>query len=163
MKISHIVVMIIRLFSIGLGLYSLNSLVFTLGFYFENNHFSIINITYNFSIILIAILLWFFPYTTSKILTGYSSPEREAVPSVSAEQISSIVFICLGTYLLFNVISDAGYWIFLHQNAKQQSEILSFSIEDKALMFATCLEGVLVVCLFLGRKGLLKTLIKLRQ
>ena len=163
MKISHIVVMIIRLFSIGLAIFGLEKLIFSISFYLVNDYFSMVSIAFNISIILMAALLWFFPYTTAKILTGYSSFEQETVPSVSAGQISSILFIALGAYLLFNVVSDAGYWIYLTQNGKGLEATFSLSVENRASIFATCLEAIFVICLFLGRKGLFKILTKLRQ
>jgi hypothetical protein len=122
-----------------------------------------LNFGYNISILLVAVFLWFFPYTASKILTGSSLREQEVQPSITAEQMSSIMFVVLGAFLLFNVVSDIGYWIFLTQSAEAQSDLFTLTIENKASMFATGLEAALAICLFFGRKGFLKTLVKLRQ
>lgn len=96
-------------------------------------------------------------------MTGLSSIEDKEQHGISSEQFFIIIFSAIGVYLLFNVVSDIGYWIYVTQNLEKISPILTLTVEHKASIFATGIEAIFVVCLFIGRKRLFNFIKQLRK
>lgn len=157
MKPEQILAVIVRLFSIALGIYLLNLLKnypgFIVGYQFDFSAF--IYLATIFCLSIVALILWKFPIVIAKGIGGFTLKTQNEVASLKYEELLQIGLIVLGLYLLFNVISDLSYW-FVYTLIVIRDYENSYGLQsaDKAAIVATFLELIFAVVLLVGNKRL---------
>jgi len=108
------------------------------------------------SLIIISILLWFFPFTALASLTRGFQINLDNDPKYGFNEIAEFLVVLVGIYLLYHVISEASYWILVLQFTAASSYPIEIMPDQKARMGATVIEAIMAVYLVLGRKGIIK-------
>ena len=126
------------------------------------DHYSIAAFIIPGSLVLISIILWFFPFSVLAVLTKGFRLNVDQEQDYQFPQVAEFLIILLGLYLLYFVISDAAYWILVLQFSAGQEYPMEITAETKAMLVATALEAIMAFSLILGRKGLLKIVNKVR-
>jgi len=114
------------------------------------------------SILFAGVIVWFLPYSVAKLLTGNISNEKNNIEKISPDHLSNVVFLVLALYLTFQVVSDAGYWLYYYLNYESYG-LNDIGIDAKASIFATALEAIVLVILILGRRKIFSIFKKLRS
>jgi len=145
---------LIRLFSIGLFVYTLtlSISIFITPDWKDSSGFLLFILPATFFIV--SILLWFFPFTAIGNLTRGFAIELDKDEELKKSDIANLLFILMGLYLLYFAISDIAYWlIYLHFNTSSDfpTEIRA---DEKANFGATIIELALSLFLIFGRKGI---------
>ena len=118
--------------------------------------------------LVIAPLLWFFPYTTASIILP-----KERVTSQeykwNNENVLSCGLVILGVYFLYYVIVDVVYWVYIMNypvtttyGSVTEYTPKNLSPNDRALIVATVVELFLSVFLIFGANGISRLILKIR-
>ncbi|MCP3671162.1 MAG: hypothetical protein GY814_12160, partial [Gammaproteobacteria bacterium] len=155
MKLEHIVALAIRLFAIVLAIYAIRNGV-SLVPHFAEQGWKVaapIHAGIMVSLVVLAIALWWFPLTVAKGLVNFKEGANQDVCKVEPKVLEAAAYTVLGLYLLFGVLSDVIYWLFIllvtNRNPQMMIEI---TLEQKAAMVTTAVEFVFVLFLLLGSK-----------
>lgn len=163
MKIAHILALAVRLFAIGLFVYALNTGVLAALMSKEVDAFLLVGYVIPIAYILVAILLWFFPFTViSNLIKGFKI-EGDEESAYKTSEIIDAMFIILGLFLLFRVIADGTYWFMLNQYASTGDVPVELGADRKANIVATIVEGVIALLIIFGRKGIYTFVKKFRS
>jgi len=150
-------------FAIFLFVYVLDLTVRALSFSTDISSLDLSYLVLPISYLLVALLLWFFPFTAvATLVRGFrlqDTPEKKFKES----EIADTLFILLGLYLIFHVVSDAAYWGLIVQYNNSIDPNATLSVEEKASIGATVIEGILALALILKRKGIMTALRNLRK
>lgn len=166
MNRKEIVAIAVRLFAIALAVYGINNLPGMVMF-FERDNSQSAAYAYAFAgvsalIFVIAILLWFFPYTVaSSILPkNYSKIQPD---NWNQESVLTCGLILLGIYFFYYVISDAVYWFYISRYSLSfEGSVLKLNLDDIAKIWATAVEFLVSMLLIFGSKGIANIILKMR-
>ncbi|VAX09329.1 hypothetical protein MNBD_GAMMA26-2558 [hydrothermal vent metagenome] len=164
MNRKEVVAIAVRLFSIALAIYGLNNLP-GMVMYFDREEFQ--NAAYVFTGVssltfIVAILLWFFPYTVASKILPNENPEKQAY-SWNREEALTCGFIILGVYFLYYVISDAIYWLYISNYSLSFEDLpVELNADQLARIYATIVEFVITILLIFGSRGIANIILKLR-
>ena len=165
MEIRQMLALIIRFFAIIVFIYGVNyatgamSMMANLGSEAGQTYY----LAAPACIILISILLWFFPFTVASKIASSNEASKEKIGSISYTDLRSVLFTTLALYLLFNVVSDAIYWggfFIMYEPIPTLQE--GIPVDYKAAMLTTLCELIILLPLLFGRKGFSKIVYKLR-
>jgi hypothetical protein len=165
MKLEIIVAIAVRLFAIAVAIYALRNGA-SLAPYFYAQGWQSESFLYAGVMVVLLIVafgLWNFPLTVArKIVPPHSSSKSEAV-STSTNQIQIVGFTILGIYLLFFVLSDIVYWVFIWFITQRNPSLsMEITVEQKGAMLSTFIEFIFVVFLLLGTNGISRLLHRIR-
>lgn len=163
MKIVHVLALAVRLFAIGLFVYALNTGVVAAMMSKEVDAFLLVGYVIPIAYILIAVLLWFFPFTVIASLIKGFKIESDEESAYKTSEIIDAMFIVLGLFLLFRVISDGTYWFMLSQYASTGDVPVDLGADRKASIAATVVEAVIALVIIFGRKGIYNFIKKFRS
>ena len=160
----QIVGLAVKLFAIFLFVYSLQKLVNVLPWFSPDVTISWIAITYavcyGLALVLICLVLWFFPLTVAKELIPFESGQPT---TLSQDSILSIAFVILGLWVLSTAIPDMVYWsIVISQSREMGLSWQDAAADVKGNTYATILEIIIGLWLLLGAKGLKNILLAVR-
>lgn len=165
MEVKQIVALLVKVFALALALYSLNNTASIISFiqdstFRDTAYFQIASST---CLLLVALFLWFFPFSVAAKILPAGSEESKHVGNITYEDMRAICFTTIALYLLFNVVSDAFYWgsFFVIYNT-DPNNLLEISPFEKASIFTTVIELMILLPLLFGRKGFAKLFYKLR-
>jgi hypothetical protein len=166
MKLTAIVALIVRLFSVGLGIYLIRVLLAEFSAYvnFENYTVSTAVVLVVVFIVFLAVFLWKFPLFLAKKLVDFGSRDDEELESANEKSIYTLSFVLLGTLLLYWTVSDTAYWWFwlsAQEELSQYTQEISF--QQKVSILATVIEGVFAVVLIVGAGQISRFLLWLRR
>jgi hypothetical protein len=165
MELKKVIAIFLKFFAICLFLYTLNDAANWIPLladpaYVPAVYFQLASILIVF---LLSLFLWFFPLTVASKLLPKTKETKNEVTSISYSDLQTILFTTLGLYLLFNVLSDLVYWgSFLSIYGKSSFDQPLITPYDKAAIFTTVIELILVLLLLFGQSGLKKAFEKLR-
>ncbi len=156
----HIMAIIVRLFAVGLFIYSIERAALIVvskpaGAYFYLYYLAV------FSGLIASILLWIFPTLISKKIVPLK-PKSLSHKELNLNDWYRLAFVTLGMYLLLNAISDLFYWLTYLFYLKQQAMGYSFTVdtpENKASIIASFFEFSLAV-IFIFSSGKIISLIR---
>lgn len=149
----------IRLFSIGLFVYALTTVVSLISIVSYSETVPIISYIIPASLFLIAILLWFFPFSALANLTRGFQIDLDKERDYSFDEVANFLIVILGLYFLYHAISDVVYWALLLQfTASSNLPGVEISADQKANIGATVIEAIMAFYLIMGRRGILKLL-----
>ena len=151
----HILAVAIRLFSIGLFVYALNMGVGVISMASIAENYGLVGFVLAGSLLIISVLLWFFPFTALASLTRGFQVELTDDQNYEFNEVADFLVVLVGIYLLYHVVSDAAYWILILQLTSASNYPIEITPDQKALVGATIVEAILAVWLILGRKGLI--------
>lgn len=166
MKSSHYLALAVRLFAIALFLYALRqstALVEILIHDFNSHLSASLPFVISTALVplLIALLLWFFPMTTSRLILK-SDLDRPIEP-IDASSLLMVILISLGLYFFYDALTDAVYWLTLQYVAGQDQHLgrsLSISREYQADQVVTVLEFVVSLAIIARARSLASLLLK---
>jgi|GEM_PF-1612525 len=151
MNINFYFALIIRLFAIGLVVFSiskiellLSTLVMPEGTVGPTLWYGLLNV---FVPIIIAIVLWFFPFSIARKILPPSDGEGEKLSDIS---MLTMLIIGIGVYTLYYAIVDGFYWImFTNIFVYDEFGVINKLItnQDKSSIAATVIELILSVIL----------------
>jgi len=103
MNISHIVVLLIRLFAVWLAVHVLQNIAYSIPLLSDDlmtNFSGYVSASFFLfvSYFLVALLLWFFPHTAAEKLTGLKASAHQGTPALNADQFSGIAYGVVGVY-----------------------------------------------------------------
>lgn len=145
----------IRLFSVGLFVYALNMGVGVISMASISENYGLAGFILPGSLLVISVLLWFFPFTASASLTRGFQIEQASDQNYEFNEIADFLVVLVGIYLLYHVVSDAAYWILILQFTSASNYPIEITPDQKALIGSTVVEAFMAVCLILGRKGVI--------
>lgn len=118
--------------------------------------------------LLIAPLLWFFPYTAASVILPKEKVKSQEY-KWNNESVVSCGLIILGIYFLYYVIVDVVYWVYIMNypitttyGSVTEYTPKTLSANDRALIVATVVELLLSVFLIFGSNGISRLIIKIR-
>ena len=162
MKPIHVAATIVRLFSICLALYSsiliLNSWMFYIGS--DMPIFSLFNMAVPAAFLIIAVILWNFPISISRKITGLPQKLDEEDFSFKSNEFLSICLFSLGVYFLYSIVGEAVYWINFVKEYEGVQEGLR--IEQKAGIWSLAAKSLFTFVLLIGNRQIVKLFNKLR-
>jgi len=161
---THYFGIIVRLFAIALFIFGVGRLEYV--FNFSSYTETYIGPSIVFSLlssvlpILISLVIWFFPLTVAKKVLPPTIEKIEPISSLSA---LTVFVIAIGTFSLYNAISDSVYWItivhvFVRDEFGNISKLLSN--DEKAAILSTVIEFVVAIILIARAKSISRLLMK---
>lgn len=168
MKSSHYLAIAIRLFSIVLFIYSIrqSSLLIEIALNGTINGMvasTVFVAATTIGPLLIAILLWFFPFSVAKAIL---KPEIDLPVEPMAPASMLAVFIAtIGVFAFYYASVDALYWLTIWNLSSQVNSGASVGIgpESKANMWATAFEFIFSICLILRAKSASQLLLRVAR
>ena len=164
MKPIHVAATIVRLFSICLALYSciliLNSWMFYVGS--EMAVFSFFSLVVPLAFFIISIVLWNFPVSISRKITGIPQKLDEEDLSFKGDEFLSICLFSLGLYFLYDVIGDTVYWMSYINNYEYDGVQEAIRIELKVALWSLAAKSLFTFGLIFGNRQIVKLFNKLR-
>jgi len=156
----QVLTLVIRLFAIGLVLYSFQVAVGQLAAFnqVELEDIDILAMLFLGALapIVVALFLWFFPLSIANRLVRPSPLLTETEASQDTD-LYQLAFIVLGIYLLYGVISDTAYWWGIAVYMKDPDpfvEPLQLVPGQKAAIVVTAIEFVMSLFLIFGSKAI---------
>jgi hypothetical protein len=165
MKASHILAVIIRLFSIALFIYAVNSIpfIFSMNQYQDSLVPLVLSLIVIVLVLFVAVFLWKFPLSIARKITEIPGETDTLPSSMSSEEFASICFFTLGLYLLYRVTGELVYWVkFLNDPLVQQMQG-EIPADQMASLWALGIRTALVVVLLFGNKNIVQFLKWLRK
>jgi len=165
MKPEHLVALGVRLFALGLAIFTLNNSIRIFAF-FKIGQFNIGEIAYTgtmVSLAMLSLLLWKFPLVVARSITDFPKLNENELNDIKSDRLLHVGLIILGIYLLFNVFSDLVYWgIFWFSTQRDYSSEVVLTLEQKSSIFITLIQLVFVLFLILGSNKVITIAKKLR-
>ena len=165
MKPEHLVALGVRLFALGLAIFTLENAIRIFAF-FKTGQFNFGEIAYTgtmISLALLSLLLWKFPLVVARSIAEFPSLNENELNDIKSDRLLHVGLIILGIYLLFNIFSDLIYWgIFSFSSQRDYSSEVVLTLEQKSLLLTTMIEFVLVLFLILGSNKIISIIKKLR-
>ena len=159
----HIAILIVRIFAVLIAYFSIQNFVNAFTFYSDSFALQWLSYAMALSPVLIAACIWFLPYTAVGFLAGKIDEGEKRISPVSLDQFTTITYLILVVYLLFNVISDSVYWFSISQYIKSNELISGLTEDQRASINATVVEALFVIFLMVGRKKIVSALKAFRQ
>ena len=164
MTISNLIVLVARLFAIAVGVYAVSGGINSSVYYAATGASVFYFLGYYVGLFLLGVLVWFMPYSFIRLLTGHKGEVETPSEAINGEQFANIAFATLALYLLYRVASDIGYWSFFYFYFEESAyDPVELPLDQKAAMFATALEALLMIVLLVGRKRVLRFIKTLRS
>ncbi|MES9971576.1 MAG: hypothetical protein ABW092_16205 [Candidatus Thiodiazotropha sp.] len=164
MSKEEITAIAVRLFAIALAIYGLNNLPGMIA-YFDQEQIQ--GAVYAFTgiivlILIIALLLWYFPvFIAAKIIP--KSSQSNTATQWNREELLSTGIIIIGIYFLFYVVSDIIYWFYIWKySISFEGTPIEMNTHQLASIFATVGELFIVIMILFGSKGIANFITKLR-
>jgi hypothetical protein len=169
MNTSYYLAIAVRLFSIGLFLYSLQQSSLIVEVLLEGSiNGAAISIFFILATsvipMIIAILLWLFPLLVSKAIIKSEFDKR--VELISIHKLLTVFVLVIGLYCFYYAITDSVYWATLWKMSTNShySEIpIGLSIESKANMVATGIQLLLSIMLVVKARTISSFLLRITQ
>ncbi|MFT7559476.1 MAG: hypothetical protein ACI93R_001387 [Flavobacteriales bacterium] len=158
MKAHHYLGIAIRLFSIGLFIYSINQLArftgsLTYGTADGIEVSAILTGVIYVPWLLASIFLWYFPLTIAKNIIP---PEVDIKPTpISSHAALSVCISVISLYFIYNSITDGLYWLmFWNFTMGLEASGVAFTLEpeNKANIYTTVIEFLVATILFINAK-----------
>lgn len=154
MKPTHYFAILIRLFAIGLLIYSARQSSFLIELLREGSVQGY-ELSFTFALVstllplVVAVLLWFFPLTVSRFVIR--SEMDQAFEPIATQDLLTVLVLGIGVYVFYLTISDAVYWITLWQMSQDSytEANLYLGNDSKAAMVTTVIEFVIAAGLLL--------------
>ncbi|TCI01127.1 hypothetical protein EZV61_19145 [Corallincola luteus] len=165
MEAKHFVSIVIRVFSIVIFLYAVNSGANVVPLIDDPAYKSIayFQVASIITMLLVAVFLWFFPLIVASGLLPRSSEPSNSPSKLEPIDFQVVCFTSITFYLLFNVLSDVIYWgsylLFFGESQFDSQDIIA---HDKASIITTVIELIVLVPLLMNIKGFILVLNKLR-
>jgi hypothetical protein len=170
MKLTELTAIGLRIFAVYLFMYALNQSALLIGFIDSDNYDGANRVTPAFYIfwvgtpLLISIVIWFFPITTTKLFLPKYKTDTFSPVEKSELYIAAIVLV--GIFILSTAIPDVLYWVirvYLAADLMDSGLDFIFTPKDKASMVATVIQLIMGIWLLFGAKGLLGFVIRARS
>lgn len=161
MTTTHLVILLVRFLAVCLGIYAIGQVVYSGLLFAEPNSLSIAAVALPASTILVSILIWFMPYSTARVLSGFKGGIEAESKSMSADEFAAITFLVLALYLAYQIVSDTAFWLYYYLNY-QAHGLNELGLDASASIFSTLLELIFFVMMVLGRKKIFYYFRKLR-
>lgn len=154
MQATHIIAIIVRLFAIAIFLKSLESISSYFLLPYEDK-FLVYHIA-GVTAIIASFLLWFFPTSIANLIVPFDKSVETSHSKLDLNDLYHLGFVMLSMFLLFNIFSDAVYWLSYTAYAKTMDLPLEYlTNENKSAIVATALEFILVMFILLRRKSII--------
>lgn len=166
MKMEQYVAIAVRLFAIGLAIYSIKTLPGMIAFYHQEGTESAMYAFIGISILIlfIAAFLWKFPLSTASKIIPRAAPESSQSYNWSEQGILTCGFIILGVYFLYYAVSDSIYWFYIWHYSQSVNGIrIELSPFQVASIITTVFEFFIAIALILGSRGVANIIKKLRH
>ena len=166
MKLTALVALTVRLFSLGLLIYLIRILLgeFSAYVHFENHTISIAVAVIAIVIVFLAAFLWKFPLFIAKKLVDFGPKEDRLVEPINEQNLYNLGFVLLGTLLLYWTLSDSVYWWFyLSAQAEIAQYTQELSIQQKASLLSVAVEGIFSIALIAGAGPISRFMLWLRR
>lgn len=149
----HIVAIIVRLFAIGLFIFSIERVAMLflpapLGAEYFVYYMAA------FTGLFGAVILWNFPTLVSKKIIPLE-PDSLTHEKLSLKDWYRLSFVILGVFLLLKSISDLFYWLTLSIYSSKSNSLFKFTAENKASIITTFFELAIAVLLIFSARYLI--------
>ncbi len=149
----HIVAIIVRLFAVGLFIFSIERVAMLFIPTPMGSGYFLYYVA-AFSGLFGAILLWNFPTLVSRKLVPLE-PTSLSHDKLSLNDWYRLAFVVLGMFLLLNAIFDLFYWLSYAIYANKSNIPFEFTTENKASIVATFFEFALSVIFIFSSKHII--------
>lgn len=162
MNLLQLLAVSVRFLSIGLFVYALNMSVGVVSMTSVVKDYPLAGFIVPSSLMLISVLLWFFPFTAIASITKGFQIDIDAESHFEFNEVADFLLVLVGIYLLYYVVSDAAYWILILQFTSASDFPIVITPDQKAHIGATVVEAIMAIGLILGRKGIIKLIRRAR-
>jgi len=161
MKPIHVAATIVRLFAICLVTFLINSFMFFVSA--EEPYISIFSIALPISLLIVSLMLWNFPVSISRKITGIPSHSDEIELSFKGDEFLSICMFSLGIYFLYGLVGEAIYWFKYLNGLTVWGVPEELSLDQTASLWAFSFRLVFAFLLLAGNQLIVKIYNSLRH
>ena len=164
---TEVIAIVLRLFAIVIafhflwklpgGVYSLTEQAGQLGTY--------TGLGYIFSLLAIACLLWFFPFTIAKKILPTVESDL-AITSIEKNTLIEVGIILIGLFYLFYALSDIFYWLFFILASIRMENTygdMLLTADQWSGIIVTLIEITMALFLIFGAKGVKNLIYSFRK
>lgn len=165
MKPIHVASTIVRLFSICLAIYSF-TLFLNAWIFFVNTDvpvISIISVSFPVSLVIISVLLWHFPISISRKITGLPPHSDNQELSFNGDEFLSICLFSLGVYFFYGLIGEGVYWSNYFSGLSFEDGHEALSLDVKSSLWSLGVRFVFTTLLLAGNKQVVTIYKRLRH
>ena len=165
MELKKVIAIFLKFFAICLFLYTLNNALNWIPLFTDPTFAPAVyfQIASTIIFLLISLCLWYFPLSVASKLLPKTKDTKNEITGFPCSELQTVLFTTLGLYLLFNVLSDLAYWgSFLSVYGETRFDEPLITPYDKAAIFTTVIELLIVLPLLFGQSGLKRLLNKIR-
>ena len=158
MKPIHVAATVVRLFAICLVISSISYFINSVIFYVNSDIplVSILSIAIPVVQLILSIVLWYFPVSISRKITGIPLKNDDEELSFKNDEFLSICIFVLGLYFLYGLIGQLTYWISFINDPVVSEPHTELTLDQKASLWAMLFKSIFVFLLLAGNRLIIK-------